>query len=165
LALEKRVRNLDTAEGGGGGSGKRSGDSVEVAAVVVELEPELELATAERTGATIGGVDVVGDATGEDGLLSVLGLGEEIEFLGESGLLSATGGVDALREKNEERMPVFFLDSMGVAGVSSFFSTIRQPAGKTASGRTSGRALTEASHAVEPLVARYYTRVSSEVKA
>jgi hypothetical protein len=95
--------------------------------------------------------DKVGDLT-----LSILARGEDPDAGDdERGIApSTTGGVAARRPKNESSppWPVFFLSA---TDVSSFLvSTTRHPGGRRSASPTgSGRRLTDASHAVDPLVA------------
>jgi hypothetical protein len=112
-----------------------------------------EVAAEVVVGDFVEEVAEVGDLT----LLSRLARGEE--DAGDEGRGVApsppgiTGGVPERRPKNESSPPwPFFLS---VTGAFSFFvSTMRHPGGnKSGSATTSGRLLTDASHAVEPLVA------------
>lgn len=142
LVLENRVKNRETADGGGG-VGSRSGGggkTLEGPADAVDDkgdettgdEDEKDVLCVSRLG--------LGDTDG-----SALGLAT-----GETGL-SVTGGVIALRPKKDNKPPADFCFVSITGGVTSFsFGTTRHPAGTISSCDNSGRAFTEASQAVEP---------------
>lgn len=154
MVLEKRLRNLDTAEGGGvlslggrivtdgcgagGGPGAAAGDAPDVVG---------------DSGDAIDGAEVWMEDI-EVLEASILGRGEEdalpeADLVGEVNAFSA-GGVEVPLPKNDSKPPPGLgLVCVVEMGTSSSFGTTRQPAG-TKSIWESGLAFTEASHAVEP---------------
>ena len=169
LVREKRPRKRATADGAGWTSAgsNRSGSTV-WRDVVDAMEGA---AGVGDNGVIGGGVDVGGDAVvGESGLLANTATGGSfaVSILERGDAETAcTGDIDlsrsvsilalttAFRPQNDNKPPPVFLPLPAPAAcieASLSFSTTRQPTGKS-SWTTSGRDLTDVSHAVEPLEA------------